>query len=308
MIFIFFPADYYWKASVSVAIPLIILYLGYRKVVGRRMKAARVQLENIIQTLEDFDIDEPKKVKFETSDLPIFNELNEYLLELIDRIRSTYHANKQFTQNASHELQTPLAIIKGNAELLLQSSNIKKKESEAIVLILQNANRLSKINQALILLSKIENQRFADTQMVNFSKVTDEVIRNFQDLIQINGLTLRKVNNADMVVEMSLSLAQILIANLIQNAIRHNVKNGFIEMVYAADEFLISNPGAELNSTPEGLFKRFRKQSSSEESIGLGLSIIKKICDQNSLEVAYLHHDKMHTIKVKRIPKEKEMH
>ncbi len=300
-IFFLFTPENYWKAFLVVSLPCLILYFGYVIIQEYRKKVIRGQLENIIQTLEEFDIDEPKKVKFKPSDFPIFNELSEYLVELIDRIRSIYHANKQFTQNASHELQTPLAIIKGNAELLLQSSNIRKKESEAIVLILQNANRLSKINQALILLSKIDNQRFADTQMVNFSKVTDEVIKNFEDLIQINGLTIRKINNADMVVEMSLSLAHILIANLLQNAIRHNVKKGFIEMVYAADEFLITNPGVELRSPPEGMFKRFRKQSSSEESLGLGLSIIRKICDQNHLEVSYLNHDKMHTIKVKRI-------
>jgi signal transduction histidine kinase len=269
-IFSLFSSEDYWKACIAVALPSIVLYLGHVRINNQRKKAIIAQLENIIQTLEAFDMDEPKKVNFEPSDFPIFNELNEYLLELIDRIRSIYHANKQFTQNATHELQTPLAIITGNAELLLQSSNIRKKESEAIVQILQNANRLSKINQALILLSKIENQRFADTQPVNFSKVTDEVLQNFEDLIKINGLSIRKVNNADMIVTMSHSLAHILIANLLQNAIRHNIENGFIEIVYGADEFLMTNPGEELKTPPEGLFKRFRKQSSSEESLGLG--------------------------------------
>lgn len=296
-----FPPEWYLKVAIVVIVPCLVLIIGNRLVTSERINAIRGQLENIIQTLEGFDLDEPKKVTFEISHLPIFNELNEYLMDLIDRVRSNYHANKQFTQNASHELQTPLAIIKGHAELLLQSRNIRKKESEALGLILQNANRLSKINNALILLSKIEHHRFADTEMVNFSKVTDDILSNFDDLIQINGITIKKINNADMVVEMSKSLAEILITNLIQNAIRHNLKNGFIEMVYAADEFLVTNPGAELEYPPERLFKRFKKQSTSEESIGLGLSIIKKICDQNNLEVAYLHHDNMHTFKIKRL-------
>ena len=157
LIWNFFPSELYVKAVLSVAIPTIIVIIGFRIITFQRIQIIRNQLFQIFQTLEEFDIDEPRKVDFEESPFPIFNEFNEYLAELIDRIRRNYQANKQFTQNASHELQTPLAIIKCHIEILLQSPRIGEKEIESLAIVLQNTNRLSKLNSALILLSKIEH-------------------------------------------------------------------------------------------------------------------------------------------------------
>ena len=163
-----FSPEWYWKAILVALIPTLIIAVGFRIITFRRIKIIRNQLYQIFETLEEFDVDEPQKVKFDESPFPIFNELNEYLIELIERIRGNYQANKQFTQNASHELQTPLAIIKGHVELLLQSPRIGEKEIESLAVVLQNTNRLSKLNSALILLSKIEHQRFSDEKQKAF--------------------------------------------------------------------------------------------------------------------------------------------
>ena len=172
----FFSSENFWKAAVVAILPALTLAIGFRIITYRRIQLIREQLFQILETLEEFDVDEPKKVEFEESPFPIFNDLNEYLVELIDRVRKNYQANKQFTQNASHELQTPLAVIKGHVEILLQSPRIGEKEIQSLAAVLQNTNRLSKINSSLILLSKIENQRFSDTSNVNFEKVVEEVL------------------------------------------------------------------------------------------------------------------------------------
>ena len=290
------PAEFYAKAVLIVVIPLTILAIGFRIVTHRRIQVIRNQLYQILQTLEDFDVDDPKKVRFEESPFPVFNELKVYLIELIDRIRTDYQANKQFTQNASHELQTPLAIIKGHIEILLQSPNLGEKEIQSLAIVLQNTNRLSKLNSALILLSKIEHHRFIDTEKVNFAQVTNEVLKNFKDLIHIQGLKVSKEYHNDFEVEMSSTLAEILIANLVQNAIRHNVDDGFIEIKISTDAFSISNPGKKLNVKPEALFKRFLRISDAEESLGLGLSIVKRICEHSGLEVAYQYNEGIHSL------------
>ena len=274
------PPDQYGAGLLLVLLPMVILAIGFHFVTHQRIQTFRGQLQQIIQTLEEFDVDEPSKVTFEKSSFPVFNELNEYLHELITRIRTDYQASKQFTQNASHELQTPLAIIKGHVELLLQSPNLGEKEVAAIGSILQNTNRLSKINSALILLSKIEHQRFTDTEEVDLNKVTDEVLFNFTDLLHIQRLEVRKNYAATFKHEMSAMLAEILIANLVQNAVRHN-SGGYIEIKIRDRVFKISNQGEALKSAPGHLFKRFKRQSDKEESLGLGLSIVKQICEQS---------------------------
>ena len=287
-------------ASIILAIPLLILAVGFSIVTRRRVQVIRNQLQQILQTLEEFDVDEPQKVAFESSPFRVFNELNENLIELIDRIRTNYRANKQFTQNASHELQTPLAIIKGHVELLLQSPNMKEKEMKSLAVVLQNTNRLSKLNSALILLSKIQHQRFIDTEVVDFAEVTEEVFGNFKDLIDIQGIEIRKDFQAPFRVDMSATLAEILIANLVQNAIRHNVENGYIEIQITNRDYFISNPGKHLEIAPEVLFRRFRRESDVEESLGLGLSIVKRICEQFGLAVSYVYHNSLHTLRIQK--------
>ncbi len=294
------PAGFYIKAILMVLIPLLILAVGFRIITYQRIQIIRNQLYQIFHRLEEFDVDEPQKVAFEKSPFPIFNELNEYLIELINRIRSDYQANKQFTQNASHELQTPLAIIKGHVELLLQSPNIGEKEIESLAAVLQNTNRLSKLNSALILLSKIEHQRFVDTEMVDFEKLTDDLLQNFYDLIKIQGIRVYKKNAASFVVEMSVTLAEILVANLLQNAIRHNIENGSIDINIEARSFTITNSGNPLKESPDNLFKRFKRSTNVEESLGLGLSIAKRICDQSGLDISYLQEGGEHSLRIQR--------
>ncbi len=300
LICLLFPTDLYAKATLIALIPLMVLAIGFHLITKQRTQIIRDQLYQIFQTLEEFDVDEPKKVSFVKSPFPIFNELNTYLVELISRIRSDYQANKQFTQNASHELQTPLAVIKGQVELLLQSPNIGEKEIESLAVVLQNTNRLSKLNSALILLSKIEHQRFIDTEKVDFALVTDELLKNFHDLVQIQGIEIKKYYDDKFEVEMSSTLAEILIANLVQNAIRHNAGDKFIEVRVAADSFSISNPGNVLKGTPETLFKRFKRQSTIEESLGLGLSIVKRICEQFDLHISYKYDQGLHTLSLRK--------
>ena len=295
-----FPPDWYLTATLCAVIPAMIIALGFHFITFQRIKIIRNQLLQIFETLEEFDVDEPKKVKFEESPFPIFNELNKYLAELIDRVRKNYQANKQFTQNASHELQTPLAVIKGHVEILLQSPQIGEKEMESLAAALQNTNRLSKINSSLILLSKIEHQRFPDTTKVDFEKVVEEILKNFKDLIQIHGIEIRKNYQGKFEIEMSDTLGEILIANLIQNAIRHNSeKQSFIEVNISPTNVSISNPGNPPKMSVEKLFKRFKRDSEVEESLGLGLSIVKGICKQSGLEVNYEYRDGEHQLTIK---------
>ena len=296
----FLPNVFFIKTLIIILVSLAVLGIGFRYITYRRIERIRDQIREIIDTLDEFDVDEPRKVNFEKSPYPIINELNEYLVEIIDRVRDNYRANKQFTQNASHELQTPLAVIKGYVETLLQSPNMKEKEFEALGAIMQNTNRLSKLNAALILLSKIEHQRFTDFEKINFEELTNEMLGNFKDLLFVQEIEVRKNKTGIFQTEMSHALAEILIANLIQNAIRHNEGN-FIEIEITSDFYKISNIGKTLEVKPNQLFKRFKRDSEKEESLGLGLSIIQRICEVSGLEVKYEVEGNRHFLNVRKI-------
>ena len=291
----FFPQQIFSIALITL-IPLGILGVGFRLITNRRIQGVRNQLTQIIGTLEEFDVDEPQKVIFENSTYPLFNELNESILELIERIRSNYRANRQFTQNASHELQTPLAIIKGHGEILLNSPHLKEKEITSLGVILQNTNRLAKLNHALILLSKIENNRYSDVETVIIPRIINKMLGNFKDLIELQEIQITEDIETELTVEMSETLAEILFANLFQNAIRYNVENGFIRIQIKARTVTISNSGEVLDVVPETLFKRFKRTSTVEESLGLGLSIVKRICDLYEIEVTYFHQHGLHQL------------
>ena len=297
LIYFLFPKDLVFRAILLAFIPMLILGIGFQIITQQRIEKFRTQLYQILETLEEFDVDEPQPVQFEKSSFTIFNELNEHLIEFINRIRENYQANKQFTQNASHELQTPLAVIKGQVETLLQSPNIGEKEIESLASVLQNTNRLSKLNSALILLSKIEHQRFSDTKIICFNEVFDEVLHNFKDIINIREIKIEKSYVDTFSIEMSETLAEILIANLIQNAIRYNTESKIHIHIYKK-EVIISNPGKALTVNPQVLFKRFQREATLEESLGLGLSIVKRICDQSALEISYIFEKGMHSLRV----------
>ncbi len=231
--------------------------------------------------------------------LPLPPDVRREMQQYVQRVRESYQIGRQFTQNASHELQTPLAIIKGNAELLLQSDNLEEKESEALGSILQNATRLAKLNSALILMSKIEKRRFADETITDIRQVTEEVLANFEDLIEAHGISVSRDFRDRPVARLSATLAEILIANLVQNAIRHN--NGHpptIEIRLEKKRLTITNPGRPLGVPADTLFRRFQRYSDTEESLGLGLSIVKRICDRYGFTIRYTNDGPLHTIQI----------
>ena len=292
----YFFSQHFLIAGLISLIPIFILGIGFRTITNRRIKGLRNQLTQIIGTLEEFDVDEPQKVIFEKSTYPLFNELNESILELIERIRSNYQANRQFTQNASHELQTPLAIIKGHGEILLNSPHLKEKEITSLGVILQNTNRLAKLNHALILLSKIENNRYSDVETVTIQQVISEILGNFKDLISLQEIKVEEEYDQALTVDMSETLAEILFANLFQNAIRYNIEDGFIRIQIQDKTVTISNSGEVLEVAPESLFKRFKRESTVEESLGLGLSIVQRICELYDIKITYLHQHGLHQL------------
>jgi signal transduction histidine kinase len=217
---------------------------------------------------------------------------------MTERIRNDYLNLKEYTENASHEIQTPLAIINSKLELLLQSGEMSEKQYKALVDAYEASIRLSKYNSTLILLAKIENKQFPESKLVSFEVILTNLLGNLEDLIKSKKLEVVTNFVPNTTIQMNPYLAEMLVVNLVKNAVRHNVKGGKLAVEIGQAYFQVSNTGPEQPLDNNLLFQRFYKSSASPESLGLGLAIVEKICALYGFQVSYQFHEKMHCLRV----------
>lgn len=191
----------------------------------------------------------------------------------------------EYAQNLSHELLTPLAIIRSRAEILMQSANLNGEDLNNLDVIIKNVRRMNNLNKSLILLSKIDEEVYVDRATINLKELTDEILENFEDQIRSKKLSIRFTFDACEPILSSKPLVDILITNLIKNAIVHNRPDGFIRINLNQSEIRVINSFDENSPPPKHHFKRFTSSKSEEGSLGLGLSIVKRICKYLSFEM-----------------------
>lgn len=273
---------------------ILILFIANRFLLARLWKPFHHTLEE----LKQFNLSSKNKLKLPLTDINEFKDLNETARSMTQKVSDDYELLKNFTENASHEIQTPLAIIKNKIELLSQSENLSNTQIHAIQSINDAASRLSKLNQSLLLLAKIENRQFRNTENVNLSFVINRCLENFEELNAIKNINIYKNIDDDIFIEMNESLAEILVSNIIINAIKHNCPGGTIKIELDPGSLAVSNTGIPPQIHTSELFERFKKDSLSSDSLGLGLSIVKTICDTYGFTVSYNYEKEMHLIKV----------
>lgn len=260
---------------------------------GRLFKPFRETLEKI----GNFQLQKKEYVPAEKTGVKEFNDLNRFVEEMTRKAVSDYKNLKEFAENASHELQTPLAIAKGKLELLSET-DLTEEQYKYIESLEKSVKKLSRLSESLALLTKIENHEFQNNEKVNLSDLINDSLDAFEEFIALNNLTVETDIRNDIDINMHPVLADILWTNLFQNAVRHNIENGNIKIVLNEEELIISNTGKDPEVEPEQLFERFRKAEQSSESIGLGLSIIKRIVDQNNLSISYSYKKGWHHIEI----------
>lgn len=278
-----------------IAVLLLILFVSNRLLLRKLWKPFRHTLEQLNQ----FNFLSKNKIQLQTTEIDEFKELNETVLFMTQKVTKDYETLKGFTENASHEFQTPLAIIKSKVELLSQSENLDESQINVLQTLNEATSRLSKLNQSLLLLAKIENLQFAKVDTINFSCILTCYVDNFEELTITKSLKIAKHIQEDVFLQMNEALAGILISNIITNAIKHNFNsNGEIFIFLDQNSFCVSNTGNEPHLAINELFERFKKDSSSQDSLGLGLSIVKTICDTYGFDIFYDYAEGRHIIKI----------
>jgi signal transduction histidine kinase len=232
------------------------------------------------------------------TDIYEFSELNNELSKMTQKLTSDYKSLKEFSENASHEMQTPLAIIQSKLELLFQQNDFSAENLHALKSAYQAANRLSHLHYELNLLNRIENREFKEQTDVPLKSLLERQIENFMDILELKKLSLQTSLQTDPVIQGNAYLLETLLSNLISNSIKHNEPEGKIIFELTAQSLIISNSGPVPNFPPETLFARFRKGIPTSDSTGLGLSIVKQICLIHNFDVNYSFQGRLHTVTV----------
>ncbi|HMH24315.1 MAG TPA: HAMP domain-containing sensor histidine kinase [Puia sp.] len=250
-----------------------------------------------LRVIQSFDLKQKDPVRLPATRTSEFRELNEFLKKMTEKAQEDYQLLKEFTENASHELQTPTAIIRGKLDLLMESD---LRDDQAILIAeMQNAlEKLSRIHSSLTLLTKLENHEYNPGEPICISILTRETLRSFDELIQMKALDLQTHIEEDIHLRLHASLADLLLTNLISNAIRHNIPGGSISVVLTREGLLISNPGKEPGVPVMELFERFKKGNPSSDSIGIGLAIVNQICGLNNFNIVYKYASGLHLLAI----------
>lgn len=282
--------------AVAVKMLLIIAVVA---ITGRIL--SRIMLKpfrKAMEAIRQFNLQKPeKKLPLLHTSTNEFKELNHFLQDMTDQAVADYAAVKEFSENASHELQTPLAVIQSKIELLAETTI---DEGQASLLSdMQNATeKLSRINRSLILLTKLDNHEFVPQADFKFCTVAREAVELYSDRWQLKGISVNTQFEKNVRVHIHPALAEILVNNLLTNAIRHNVEGGAVNITLSKRCFQVSNTGQPPEIPVDELFMRFKKSNQSTESVGLGLAIVKQICIVSGFAVRYQYEEGWHTVTV----------
>ena len=252
-----------------------------------------------LNTIKHFSLTlNPSPLHLLPSKIQEFNELNEAIENLSRKVVSDYRILKEFTENASHETQTPLTVIISRLEILLQSGDLTNGQVKNIYPAYRAAKRLSILNKNLLLLSRIEHERFKK-EPVYLDKILITQLNLLDVFIQSKKLTVHfQPPEKHVIFKGNQYQTEILISNLLKNATLHNITGGKISIFLTEKDLIIENTGKPLSIEPDKLFERFRKADSSSQSSGLGLAIVKQICRNLHWIISYTYTDGIHVLKI----------
>ncbi len=251
-----------------------------------------------LEKLHEFRIDKNEKIQLPPTNVSEFSDLNEAIASLANTNQQVYQSQKEFTENSSHEMQTPLAVMQGKIELLMQTNPITAEQADLIMEVEQSGKKLSKLNKTLLMLAKIDNNQFPDKESVSISETVSQLSLQYQDAIAEKQLHVTAdIMDASCIIA-NQQMIEVLVANLLINAIRHNTRNGLIRISVANNKLIIKNSGKQEALDSSRLFQRFQKQSGLHESLGLGLALVQRVCNLYNATVCYQYADGLHVFSV----------
>jgi len=285
------------KIIFNITIGVILLLLLTLFVISRLALSRLWQpFHRLLGELRLFDIADNVDIPEVSTNVDEFKELNRAVISMSTRVKSDYKDLKTFTENASHELLTPIAVINSKLDTLIQTDSFSPQQSKLLNDLYTAVSKLTRLNQSLLLLVKIEHRLVENTERVNLHLHIQEMIIQFEEIFLDKKLKVTcALGNKEVIA--STYLIDILLNNLLSNAIRHNYKGGEVNLKLSDESLIIQNTGSDTALQVEHIFTRFHKSSESEGS-GLGLTISRQICENLNFTLNYNYEAPYHTFTV----------
>lgn len=277
---------------------IVILFIGIvwlsKKTASKRWKP----FYNTLDQIHEFEIDKNKPPHFLETDIDEFDRLNKSLETLIEKNTAIYKGQREFVENAAHELQTPLALFQNKIDTLFQMQ-LNKEQTHVLGALSRDVAKLNRLNKNLLLLSKIEHEIYLEKNTILINEHIDKHLDFFNEQAELKEILINVQISEQLKIIGNPVLTEILINNLVLNAVRHNHDGGSIIIRTMSSELLILNTGVNIPLPIEKLFNRFVKSGASSNGNGLGLAIIKKITELNGWKISYSYNNNIHCFSVR---------
>lgn len=277
-----------WIIFLYVLLLLIILSINIW-VFRKNMKPLYV----LLKWLDSSQLGKENEPLENTTKITEFRKLNAATMAFAERGEKLFEQQKTFIGNASHEMQTPLAICRNRLEMLMEDETLTEHQLNELIKTHQTLENLTRMNRSLLLLCKIENGQFADTRSVCLNDILAHYLDDYKEVYAYRNITVTVTTDSSFCVEMNDSLVSVLVTNLLKNSFVHNIDGGFIYIKITANTFEISNTG-EKPLDRERIFERFYQGQKKEGSTGLGLALVDSICKANHLKIDYTYVENRH--------------
>jgi signal transduction histidine kinase len=287
------------KVTIAEAIVFIVLLISIVIINWWESRRLWTPFYSTMNAVRGYDIRHNKPLPLDTTTgIEEFDRLNKTLLDLIDHVDQAYRNQKQFTENASHELQTPLAIIRSKVELLIEGPSLNEDSAQLLQEITEANERLSQMNKNLLLLTRIDNGQYPEAERVDVSGLLERLTGFFRDYYANEGMKTKTAISNGVAISANPALIEILVNNLLRNAYIHNLPGGWVDIRLSDKELVIRNSGPMLDGDPERLFDRFRKGHVDNRTTGLGLALVRQIAQLYHYAIRYTYQDGVHQLHV----------
>ena len=280
--------------GIMIQFGVITLVLAIALILTMRFISHRLwhPFDETLRQIESFRLEDGALPALPESDVKEFARLNRTLTALMRNSLASYRTQKEFTENASHELQTPLAVFQSKLDLLLQQPNLSERQAEIIQGLYENVTRLTRLNRNLLLLAKINNRQYEQMETINLDDFLNGQLSSLESLT--GNITLYKDFQTTLTIRANRTLLESLVNNLVVNAVRHNHPQGEIGLTLTNSQLIVANTSDEPPLDEKLVFNRFYRTSEKTAGNGLGLAIVKAVCEYHGWKVNYLYSKGKH--------------
>lgn len=257
-------------------------------------------LYRLLHWLEQYRLGGRNKPLDNKTGISEFRKLNEATITFAERSEKLYEQQKLFIGNASHEMQTPLAICRNRLEMLMDDETLTERQLSELMKTHHTLENLTRLNKSLLLLCKIENHQFSEEKDICLNEMLELYLEDYKEVYAYRHISVTVRVESCFRLMMNESLASVLLTNLLKNAFVHAVEGGRIDILFTETSFAIGNTGDE-PLDEKRIFERFYQGKSKKEgSTGLGLALVDSVCKANGLKVSYRYAEGKHWFVISR--------